>query len=118
MTNLIAPSAIIFVNADLSAQVQGVIQRQLFINDTMTGAEFDARVAGNPNYVQDIHANGLRVLVIRSFLEQTNRELADIVLFCKAGLASVEKTKFGPPGQTFEIDRMYLSQLFNTSRKC
>lgn len=111
MVNLIAPSAIIFCNNDLTDQVKSVIQRQLFINDTMTGIEFDARVSVNPNYVEDIHSNGLRILVIRPFTELTNRELADIVIFCKAGLASILKNNFGPPGQTFPIDRFYLSQL-------
>lgn len=115
MGNLIAPAAIIFVNNDLTANVQAAIERQLFINGTITGTEFDLRVAADPTYVDQIHSNGLKLLVIRPFTETTNRELADIVLFCKAGLATVEANKYGPPGQTYQIDRMYLSQLFFTS---
>jgi hypothetical protein len=115
MVNSLAPAAVIFVNNDLTDNVKSAIQRQLFINETITGAEFDARLESNPNYVDVIHATGVRVLVIRSFIELTNRAQADIVLFVKAGLASVLVNKFGPPGQTFAVDHMYLSQLFHTS---
>lgn len=116
MVNSIAPAAVIFVNQDLTPNVQAAIQRQLYINDTITGTEFDLRVATDPNYVNVVHANGLRVLVIRPFTELTNRDLADIVLFIKAGLASVEMTKVGPPAQTYAVEHMYLSQLFFTSK--
>lgn len=115
MTYIIAPSAVILVNADLTANVKAAIQRQLYINDTIDGYEFDLRLSVDPNYVDVIHANGLRVLVIRPFTELNNRDKMDIVLFCKAGLASVETNKVGPPGQTYPIERMYLSQLFFTS---
>lgn len=115
MVNSLAPAAVIFVNNDLTDNVKSAIQRQLFINETITGAEFDARLESNPNYVDVIHASGVRVLVIRSFIELTNRTEADIVLFVKAGLASVLANKFGPPGITFPVDRFYLSQLFYTS---
>lgn len=115
MVNFIAPAAIIFCNADLSDNVLTTIQRQLFITDTMTGVEFDARIAVDPDYPDEIHGNGRRVLVIRSFLEHTNRQIADLVLFVKNGLASVEASKFGPPGITYPVDRMYLSQIFNTN---
>jgi len=108
-------SAVIFVNADLTDNVKAVIQRQLYINDTITGTEFDLRLVADPNYVDVVHADRLRVLVIRPFTELTNRDKADIVLFCKAGLASVESSKVGPPGQTYQIDRMYWSQFFFTS---
>jgi len=115
MVYSVATSAVILVNADLTPNVQAAIQRQLYINDTITGTEFDLRIAADPNYVAIVHANGLRVLVIRPFTELTNRDQFDIVMFCKAGLASVETSKVGPPGQTYQIDRMYLSQLFFTS---
>lgn len=113
MANLLAPSAIIFVNADLSAQVQSVIERQLFIDETMTGKDFDARVAVDPNYIDEIHARGSKILVIRPFNEYINRDKADLVLFCKNGLAGVEFNKYGPPGVTYQISSMYLSQIFN-----
>jgi len=115
MVNLAAPPAIIFVNADLSDNVKAAVQRQLFINETITGSEFDSRISVDSNYPQEVHGNGLRILVIRSFDDYTNRDLADIVLFIKAGLAAVEQNKYGPPGQTFQVDHMYPSQLFHTS---
>ena len=115
MVNQIAPSAIIFINNDLSDQVKSVIQRQLFINDTMDGYEFDARLIVDPNYVQEIHSYGLRVLVIRPFNDYTNRDKADLVIFCKNGLASVLKTGVGPPAIIYPINSCYLSQIFNTN---
>lgn len=115
MANPIAPSAIIFCNEDLTNNVKAAIQRQLFINDTMTGIEFDLRLSTTPSYVDITHANGWRILVIRPLNDYVNREKADIVIFCKAGLASVESNKYGPPGLTFPIDTFYLSQLFNTN---
>lgn len=114
MVNLLAPAAIIFANDDLTPAVKAVVQRQLFITDTMSGTEFDARIAVDPGYVDEIHGNGNRVLVIRPYTELDNRELADVVLFFKAGLVSVLKNNYGPPGIVYTIQRMYLSQIFFT----
>lgn len=105
------PGAIIFVNNDLTPGVEGPLVRQLYITDTITGTEFDARVAADPNYPQIIHENNLRVLVIRDFSDGYNRALADVAIFIKAGLASIESCKFGPPGQTFDIDRLTIYEL-------
>lgn len=115
MVNLVAPPAIIFVNDDLVDQVKGVIQRQLYITETIFGTEFDARLLADPNYPDAIHGNDIRLLVIRPFTETNNRDKADLVLFCKAGLASVLQSNFGPPGVTYSIDRMYLTQIFGRS---
>lgn len=106
-------SAIIFVNNDLSGNVQEVLMRQLFIHEAMTGTEFDARVSGNPSYPEEVHLNNLRILVIRSFYEETNRDLADVVIFIKAGLASIEANKFGPPGLTLPVDHLYLHEILH-----
>jgi len=106
------PSAIIFSNTDLSANVQAAISRQLYLTEVMTGAEFDARVAGNPNYPAIIHLNNLRILVLRDLSDLTNRSLADLVLFFKAGLAYVLFHRTGAPGFTIPIDKMYLAELF------
>ena len=114
MSNFVNPPAVIVVNADLSSNVLGALQRQLYINETIDGATFDARIVSDAYYVDSVHAASLRVLVIRSFLDTGNRDKADIVLFCKAGLASVEVNKFGEPGKTYPIDRCYLSQFFYT----
>ena|SRR5690606_1190218 len=116
MANLISPPAIIFCNNDLTENVKSALERQLFISETIDGYEFDARLIVSPTYVQDIHKNQLRLLVIRSYLELDNRDKADIVLFIKSGIASVLKNNFGPPGKSYAVDRMYLSQLFYTSK--
>lgn len=103
--------AIVFVNADLTVNVEQAIQRQLEITDTMDGYEFDQRVLTNPNYPQIIHNMALRVLVVRPFTDYTNRQLADIAIFVKAGLAYVLGKNNGPPAQTFQVDRMQLDKV-------
>jgi len=114
MVNLVAPTAIIFLNNEVVAEIQSVIKQQFFIDDTMDGYEFDARVIVDPNYVQQIHGNNLRILVIRAANDYTNRNLADLVLYASNGLISVEKNKFGMPTTTYPITHAYLSQIFNT----
>lgn len=106
------PSAIIFVNADLNDGIRNSLISQLEITENMTGQEFDARVTVDPNYPTNIHANHLRILVIRdSFHDLTNRNLADIVMFVKQGLASIEKNNFGPPGLTLPVQRINIYDL-------
>lgn len=105
-------SAIIFVNKDLVPQIQGVLTRQLFLDEIMDGYEFDARVASDSNYPVNVHMNNLKILVLRDLFDLTNRNLADVVMFIKAGQASIEQNKFGPPGQTYIVDKLTLNQLF------
>ncbi len=112
MANLANPPAIIFVNNDLTQSIEDTIKRQFFISESITGEEFDVRVTNDEAYPEIVKLNDLRILVKRSFYEQTNRNLADIVIFVKAGLASVEYSNVGPPGLTMPIDKMYLSDLF------
>lgn len=106
------PSAIIFVNNDLTDQVQQVLSTQLFLDQIIDGYVFDGYVNSIPNYVNTIHAQQKRILVIRSLWEHDNRELADIVIFIKMGLASILKNKFGPPGQTYQVANLNIYQLF------
>jgi len=88
------------------------IDVQLQINETITKAEFDARVAADPNYPKVIHLQRLRVLVILSdFQDTTNRNLADVVMFVKQGLTSVEKCKYGEPGFTLDTQRLNILNL-------
>jgi len=101
------------VNADLTPGVEGPLQRQLGITDTIDGYEFAQRLSKDPNYVTTVHIQGIRLLVVQSAFDQTNRSAADIVIFVKAGMASIESNKFGPPGQTFVVDRMRLEQLID-----
>jgi hypothetical protein len=103
--------AIIFVNADLTPNVLAALQRQLMITDTMTGSEFDARVAADPNYPAIAHDDGLQLLVIRPLYDFTNRALADVVIFVKDGMAAVEANKYGPPGLSLPVDRLTLREI-------
>lgn len=103
--------AIILVNNDLVAQVEGVLVEQLFITETMTGVEFDARIAEDPNYPHIVHQQNFRIMIIRSFRDFTNRELMDLVLFIKDGLAYIECNKRGPSGKTMQIAYLHLEKL-------
>lgn len=107
------PAAIVFINDDLSSFVQSTLVKQLYAAEAITGEEFDARVAADPTYATAVRQAGLRVLVIRDLSDTTNRELADVVIFVKAGLASVLETKFGPPGLTLPISTLYIYRLVN-----
>lgn len=107
------PSAIIFVNSDLNSVSISTLTNQLSITEVMTDIEFNARVAVDPNYPVIVHLNNLRILVInQSFHDFTNRNLADIVIFVKQGLLTVELDKSGPPSLTLPIDRINLFNLF------
>jgi hypothetical protein len=102
---------IIYVNTDLSPNVLAALQRQLMITDTMTGTEFDARVAADPNYPTIAHQEKFHLLVIRPLTDLTNRNLADLVIFVKGGLASAEDCKSGRPRFTLPVDRMTLHEI-------
>ena len=99
----ITPAAIVFVNNDLTDSVQNMLVRQLHIDEAMDGYVFDNRVLSNPDYPNQIKRSNLRIMVVRSLFEIDNRQLADLVLFIKAGLASCLVNRFGPPGDTFKI---------------
>jgi hypothetical protein len=105
------PSAIIFINTDLTNSVKTFIMRQLHINEAIDGYVFDERLAANSNYSNIIHQFDIRLLVLRSHAETTNREQADIVLFFKNGLVCVEENKYGPPGITFPVVNLTLGKL-------
>lgn len=137
------PPAIIFINGDITYPPTGPVfigsepstvtsyagfseltnlQNQLFINDTMTKAEFDARVVAEPNYPTIIHLQGLRILVIMPLgihycQEYVNFHLADIILFLHQGLADVEKNRFRlePPGQSYPIQRLTIYELLRAA---
>lgn len=108
---MIFPGAIIFVNNDLVDQVRDFITKQLHINEYMDGYVFDDRVAEDAEYPDKIRLLNQRIMVIRPFTELTNRELADVVVFCKLGMAAIEKNKFGPPRPAFPIKFLHWAQL-------
>jgi hypothetical protein len=106
------PAAIFFVNADINDGIRNTLMSQLFIDEALSDTDFDARVQADPAYPDEIHLNGIRIMVIRqNFHDFTNRNLADVVMFVKQGLASIEKNNFGPPGLTFPIDRINMYEL-------
>ena len=88
------------------------IDVQLQITETISFSEFNVRLAADPNYPRVVRLNRLRILVILpDFQDTTNRHLADVVMFVKQGLASVEKCKYGPPGFTLDIQRINIFNL-------
>lgn len=111
------PPGIIFVNDDLNDILKQKIMSQLLIQEAISGTEFDARVVADPNYPTIVRLQNIRLLVIRSFRETTNRDLADVVIFVKAGLAAIEKNNFGPPGLTFPVETFHIYQLLRENGK-
>jgi len=111
------PPGIIFINEDLNDALKATITTQLYIHETMDGAEFDARVVFDPNYPTVVKLQNIRILVIRSFRDVTNRNLADVVIFVKAGLAAIEKNNFGPPGLTLAVNNFNIYQLLRENKK-
>lgn len=109
------PSAIVFVNDDLTPNVKAALVRQLLIRDVMTGIEFNLRVTADPNYPTDIHASNNRILVIRPGNDDTNRSLADVIIFVKAGLASIQRNNFGISYKVYPVDKLTIYQLLNNS---
>ncbi len=105
------PGAIVFVNADLTSQVQAHLVKQLHISEVIDGYVFDDRVTADSSYPATVRNQKLRLMVVRSFEELENRDLADVVIFVKAGLAAIEKNGFGPPGLTFPILNLYWQKL-------
>ena len=103
-------------NTPYPSTIQGV-DVQLQIDDTISLAEFNARVAADPNYPRIVHLNRLRVLVILTdFQDITNRHLADVVVFVKQGIASVQQCKFGPPGFGVDVQRLNIFNLLFGAR--
>ncbi len=101
------PGAIIFVNSHISDVQKTFIAQQLYAEEVISKAEFDARVAADPNYPSIIKNLKMRVVVIlETFQDFHNRELADVALFFKNGLVSIEYLKNGPP--KFTIDQLRL----------
>lgn len=108
------PGAVIFVNNDLTAQVQAHLVRQLQIDNVETGAEYDANVAADANYPDIIRQLNRRVMVVRTFEDRAtvpSWTTPDVVIFVKAGLAAIEVNFFGPKGLTFPVSRLYWGQL-------
>lgn len=110
------PSAIIFINPEMSEQQQLKIKEQLLVDEVIQDTEFNARLTADPNYVNNVHGQNLRIMVVKpDFSDYTNREYADLVIFVKQGLLSIEKNKFGPPGASYPIVRFNLWSMLRSA---
>jgi len=107
----ILPAAIIVVNNDLVTSIQDKLSQQLHLNEIITGDEFDSRVSTDSAYPDSVRLDGQRILVIRPLDMVFDRTLVDVIIFIKNGLASVLTNKFGPPGATYPVCRLYWGQL-------
>lgn len=109
--NGLFPSVILFINTDLTTNVKNMLVRQLHINEVIDGYTFDQRIAAQSTYPDVIHQLNLRLMVMRDLSDQTNRSLADVVLFFSHGLICVEASKVGPPGLTLPVVNLYWGAL-------
>lgn len=100
------PPFIIQVNSDLSDYARSVLVRQLYLNEVITGNQFDARIAADPAYPTNVKLNNYRLMVVRSASELQNRNHVDIVGFVSHGRIAIEDNKFGPPGCSFAISNL------------
>jgi hypothetical protein len=105
------PAALILVNDEIVSSVQDMIERQLFIDETIDGYTFDERVLADPSYNITIKKNTQRILVLRDLHELDNRTLFDVVCYCKNGLISILDSKFGPPGETYPVVNLTWAKL-------
>lgn len=105
------PTGIVFVNNDLTESVRNALVKQLYISEIMDGYVFDQTILSNPNYPTEVANNNGRVMVVRSFKEMNNRELADVVIFVTHGTANIEKNKFGPPGPSYRVAELTWQKL-------
>jgi hypothetical protein len=105
------PTGIVFVNNDLTESVRNALVKQLFISEIMDGYTFDQTILNNSNYPTDIHNNNGRVMVVRSFKELDNRDLADVVIFVTHGTANIEKNKYGPHGSVYRVAELSWQKL-------
>jgi len=113
------PTALIFINSDVSQVSISTLTTQLFLNEIITDTEFSARLAVDPDYVSNIHANNLRVMVLKDFVLNTiDNANADLVLYVKSGLASILKNNNGPPGLALPLNNLYIHKLlrYNNSQ--
>ncbi len=106
----VIPAAIIMVNP-VSDNVKAMLTKQLFIDAVVDGATFDLLADGYVTDIADgysdirdyILKNNLRLMVERSYQETQNRNLVDVAIYFKNGLAAIEENKFGPHGFTYPV---------------
>lgn len=110
---MLYPSAIIYINNDLSDAVKSRIQQQLFIHQTYDVNTFDALLLADPTYINEIRANNKRILVVADFsMNLINKNLADMSLTFSRGLLYVLDNKVGPPGVALQAAKISIDKLF------
>jgi len=105
------PTGIVFVNNDLTQSTQDALVKQLYITDIYDGYSYDNIIASDSSFPTFVHNNNRRVMVIRSFREEQNRETADVVIFVTSGTATILKNKFGPPNTTYRVAELTWQKL-------
>jgi hypothetical protein len=111
------PPAIIFINNDIENSIN-TLSTQLFIHEIITKQQFDNRMIANPNYAQSIYLDNIRLVVLLVDMNDLlHRDLADVVLFYSHGLIKVQDNKYGPPGNTFNLNKITIFNLINNFTK-
>jgi|ERR1035437_471634 hypothetical protein len=110
------PGAVILINNDVNDTVLATLGGQLLLDGYMTDTVFNSVIALNPNYMNTVHSDGYRILVILSdFRDLTNRNLADVVIFFAHGMANVMKNNLGPPTLSLPIARLNIYALLRAN---
>ena len=104
------PAAIIFINSVVD-EIVSILSSQLFISESISGAEFDLRLNNDPNYAQIVHNFGMRILVIREdYPAEVNREFCDVIATVgNNGMISILKNNI--PALTLPIDKINIYEL-------
>lgn len=132
MANLVNPTAVIFINSNISAGVLSQLVQQLYITEVQTADNFNQHIDGYQDGYQDeldylgdgyfsdgyytnrVHGLDQRILVLQDLKDFTNRDKADIVLKYSNGLVYVEQSKYGPPGKALKLQQVYLRSLLTS----
>lgn len=105
-----APPAIIYINDDIPLQIQQWISRQLKIDIILDGYEFNSIIENDPEFVDRIRLSDSRLMVLINYIEQHDRQHADIVAYVRNGLISTQKNKFGPPIESYQVLKIHWGQ--------
>ena len=107
------PGLVIFLNNQINATELQTFQTQLFINQTMSLADFNNSVSLDGYFVNTIHGSHTRILVLLDdFTDQTNRNLADLILYVvKSGMVSVLDNITGYPKGEMDFNSMTVYDL-------
>lgn len=112
---LVVPPAIIIINNDITTETINFIAKQLHIDEIIDGYELSSRVSADPAYPNLIKQFNQRIMVTvesyQDILGPELRRVADVAIYVKGNLASVQKNNFGPPNATYSITNLHWSQL-------